>query len=307
MKATRLGTQGPQLSVIGYGAWEAGGSDWGPNTSQGEVIAAMRAAIDAGISWMDTAEVYGDGVSEGLVGRAIAGSPDSVLVATKVAPDDEGSGFRPDQIAGACDGSLSRLGVDHIDLYQLHWPDPGGIPVEDSWGAMAGLVDAGKVRFLGVSNFDRDLIERCEAIRHVDSLQQEFSLLSLDDRDLIRWCGEAGIGVLSYGPLAFGLLTGSLSRQTAEELEDWRSGWTEGLFTPAGLDRAFALIEAMRPIAHRTGASLAQLSLAWNWHQAGITSAIAGTRNIEHVHSNAGAGDLLLDEETLEEIELLLS
>ena len=123
----------------------------------------MRAALDAGINWIDTAEVYGDGVSESLVGRAIEGRRDDVIVASKVAPEPEGSGFRPDRIAAACEASLARLGTDRIDLYQLHWPDDSGVPVEESWGAMAALQDAGKVRWIGVSNFDRALIERCEA------------------------------------------------------------------------------------------------------------------------------------------------
>ena len=179
MQTRRLGSQGPELSVIGFGAWEAGGKDWGPNASDASVIGSMRAALDAGIDWIDTAEVYGDGESERLVGLAVAGRRDDVLIATKVAPADEGSGFLPEQIAAACDASLARLGVEAIDLYQLHWPDDSGVPVEDSWGAMAELAAAGKVRFVGVSNFDRALIERCEAIHHIDSLQQEFSMLAL--------------------------------------------------------------------------------------------------------------------------------
>ena len=213
MRTHRLGSQGPQLSVIGYGAWEAGGTAWGPNASEEAVIGAMQAALDAGITWIDTAEVYGDGVSESLVGRAIAGHREAVVVASKVAPRPEGTGFRPEQIRSACDASLARLGVEAIDIYQLHWPDDD-VPIEESWGAMAELVDAGKVRWIGVSNFDRARIERCQAIRHVDSLQQEFSMLRRDDADLIAWCGEHGIGVLSYGPLAFGLLTGTITLET---------------------------------------------------------------------------------------------
>src|SRR5213079_2861803 len=132
-------------SVIGFGAWEAGGSDWGPNESERSVIDAIRAGLDAGMTWIDTAEVYGNGVSERLVGAGVADRRDEVLVASKVAPADEGSGFRPEQVRAACDASLERLGTDRIDLYQLHWPDPFGTPVEDTWTAMAELQDAGKV------------------------------------------------------------------------------------------------------------------------------------------------------------------
>jgi aryl-alcohol dehydrogenase-like predicted oxidoreductase len=305
MKTKRLGGSGPELSVIGYGAWEAGGDAWGPNDSDDAVIGAMRAAVDAGINWIDSAEVYGSGVSERLVGRALAGNHD-VMIATKVAPQPEGSGFRPEQIHSACDGSLQRLGRDHIDLYQLHWPDETGVPIADSWGAMAALQDAGKARHIGVSNFTRELIERCEVARHVDSLQQEFSMLSLGDRALIRWCGEVGTGVVSYGPLGFGLLSGNLSRPAAEGLTDWRAGGSDGLFTPSGLDAAFAIVDGMRPIADRLGVSIAELALAWNWHQPGVTSAIAGSRNADHVRANAAAGHLELDAATLSELDAVL-
>jgi aryl-alcohol dehydrogenase-like predicted oxidoreductase len=304
MRTQRLGAKGPELSVIGFGAWEAGGDAWGPNRSESEVIDAIVAGIDAGMNWVDTAEVYGDGVSEMLVGKALAGRRDSVLLATKVAPAPEGTGFRPEQVRAACDASLGRLGIEMIDLYQLHWPDPTGVPVEDTWGAMGALVDAGKVRWIGVSNFDRALIDRCRAARHVDSLQQEFSLVRLDDRELIRWCGEVGIGVLSYSPLGAGLLTGAIRREDAEEIDDWRA--SDGLMSGAHLDLAFALVDGMRPIADRLGVSVPQLALAWNWRQPGVTSAIAGSRDAEHTRSNAAAGDLELDESTLTELEGLI-
>ena len=308
MQTHRLGSRGPELSVIGFGAWEAGGTQWGPNESDEAVIEAMRAALDAGIDWIDTAEVYGKGVSESLVGRAIAGRRDEVFVATKVAPSNEGSGFRPDQVRAACEGSLGRLGIDHIDLYQLHWPDETGVPVEDTWGAVQELVRSGAVRFAGVSNFDRDLIERCEAIGHVDSLQQEFSMVNLQDRELIRWCGERGTGVVSYGPLGFGLLTGAIGEDTVFADEDWRSGSYEdaGLFAAEARRGALRVVEGMRPIAERLGITLAQLALAWNVRQPGVTAAIAGSRSPGHVRDNAGAGDVELDAETLAELDALL-
>ena len=294
---------GPELSVIGFGAWEAGGDAWGPNRSESEVIDAVGAGLDAGMNWVDTAEVYGDGVSEMLVGKALAGRRDGIVLATKVAPAPEGTGFRPEQVRAACDASLGRLGVDVIDLYQLHWPDRGGVPVEDTWGAIGGLVDAGKVRWVGVSNFDRTLIERCSPIRHVDSLQQEFSLVRPEDRELIRWCGEAGTGVLSYSPLGAGLLTGAFDREDAQRIDDWRA--SDGLTSVGHLDRVFALVDGMRPVAERLGVSLPQLALAWNWQQPGVTSAIAGSRDAEHTRSNAAAGDLELDGGTLAELDAL--
>jgi aryl-alcohol dehydrogenase-like predicted oxidoreductase len=312
MKVHQLGRSGPELSVIGYGAWEAGmGSEWGPPPPEERVLRAIRTVLETGINWIDTAEVYGAGRSERLVARAIAGHRDEVLIATKVAPRPEGSGFRPEEVAAACRGSLERLETDRIDLYQLHWPDDTGVPVEETWGAMAGLVDEGLVRFVGVSNFDRALIERCERIRHVDSLQQEFSMLRLDDRELIRWCGEAGIGVLAYGPLAYGLLTGTIGPDTRFAPGDFRGregeDAYESMFRPGRIERSLAVVEAMRPIAERLGLQVSQLALAWTVHQPGVTAAIAGSRDPDHVRLNAAAGDVELDAETLAELESALA
>jgi len=313
MRMQKLGSQGPELSVVGFGAWEAGGgSEWGEAPPQTRVVEAIRAVLDTGINWIDTAEVYGTGRSEETIGLAITGHRDEMLLATKVGPAPEGTGFRPDEVRRACIDSLKRLRTGHVDLYQLHWPDDTGVPVEDTWGAMAALAEEGLVRHIGVSNFDRELIERCEAVRHVDSLQTEFSMLNLENRDLIRWCGENGIGVVCYGPLAYGLLTGAITAETRFAPTDFRSGrdewdYWQNLYAPGKLERSLAVVDAIRPIAERLGASVAQVALAWNSNQPGVTSAIGGSRNPEHVRANAEAGDLELDEATLAELEALLS
>jgi methylglyoxal reductase len=306
MRTRRLGSRGPEISVIGYGAWEAGGDAWGPNESEVVVVEAIQAGLDAGIDWIDTAEVYGDGVSERLVGKAIQGRRDDVVVATKVAPQPEGSGFRSDNVRKACEGSLERLDTDRIDLYQLHWPDAEGTPLEETWGTMAALQDEGKVGSIGVSNFDREQIERCLAIRHVDSLQPEFSMLNRENAELIRWCREQGVGVVSYGPLAFGLLTGAVTAETRFPPGDWRGQkQSEGPF--ADLARSLEVVDRLRPVAERLGCSLSQLALAWNVHQPGVTAAIAGSRNPAHVRTNAAAGDIVLDETTLAELDAILA
>ena len=208
----------------------------------------------------------------------------------------------------ACEGSLRRLGTDHSTCTSSTGrtsaaPDRGDL------GRDGELADDGLVRFIGVSNFDRDLIERCEAVRHVDTLQQEFSMLRLEDRDLIRWCGEQGTGVLSYGPLAYGLLTGAITSETRFDRGDFRGGDEEGgsLFAPGNRERNLALVEALRPIAERLAITLAQLALAWNVAQPGVTAAIAGSRNPDHVRSNAAAGDVVLDEATLSELDAIVS
>ena len=291
--------------MIGYGAWEAGGTAWGANESDEVVIDAIRAGLDAGIDWIDTAEVYGDGVSELIVGRAIAGRRDELTLATKVAPAPEGSGFTPAQVRSACEKSLGRLETDRIDLYQLHWPDETGVPLEETWGAMGDLQDAGLVRHIGVSNFDRGQIEACLAMRHVDSLQPEFSMLVRENGDLIRWCGDQGVGVVSYTPLASGLLTGAITTETRFGEGDWRGAeQDEGPFSD--LEASLEVVGRLRPVAERLGCGLAELALAWNVHQPGVTSAIAGSRNPEHVRTNASGGDIELDDVTLKELDTLL-
>jgi aryl-alcohol dehydrogenase-like predicted oxidoreductase len=305
MRQARLGSNGPELSVIGFGAWEAGGgSEWGRPPPEEQVLDAVRTVLDSGIDWIDTAEIYGRGRSEELVAKAVAGRRDEILLASKVAPRSSGSGFRTDQVRSACEGSLRRLKTEHLDLYQLHWPDES-VPIEETWAAMAGLVQDGLVRYLGVSNFDRGLIERCEAIRHVDSLQQEFSMLQRRDADLIRWCGERGVGVLSYSPLAFGLLTGAVTSESRFERGDVRD--EDELFSPANRERSLTVVASLRPVAERLGISLAQLALAWNVHQPGVTSAIAGSRDPGHVRSNAAAGEVELDDATLAELDAIIS
>src|SRR3954447_18672466 len=290
MRARTLGSSGPELSVIGFGAWEAGsGEEWGSARPDQHAIDAMHAGLEAGMNWIDTAEVYGDGHSEEVVGRAIASLPGDVLVATKLAPRPEGSGFRPEEVELGIRNSLKRLGLDSVDLYQLHWPDDTGVPIEDTWGAMADLVDQGLVGAIGVSNFDRELIERCEAVRHVDSLQQQFSMLWLDDGELIRWCGEQGTGVLAYGPLAFGLLTGAITKDTVYRDGDWRVSPedpdAQRLFGPENLERSLEVAARVARVAGRLGVAPAQLALAWTIAQPGVTLAIAGTRNPDHARS----------------------
>jgi len=266
----------------------------------------MQAALDAGMNWIDTAEVYGQGRSEDLVARAVGGRRDDVLIFTKVAPDDEGSGIRPDEIREAVRGSLRRLRRDRIDLYQIHWPD-NRIPVEESWGTMAELVDEGLVRFIGVSNFDQPLLERCLAIRHVDSCQNAFSLLEQNDRpELLPWLHGQGIGYLAYGPLGFGLLTGTLQPDTTFAEEDWRAKereGREGLFARGAFEQSLERAERLRRVSERLGVSLAPLALRWVIQQLGVTGAIAGSRNPDHVIANATAGDLRLDDATLREID----
>ncbi|GAC1413637.1 MAG: aldo/keto reductase [Actinomycetota bacterium] len=302
----KLGTSGLEITVIGYGAWEAS-EHWGSVDADG-IVETITAALDAGINWIDTAEVYGPHTSETLVGRAVQGRPEAI-VATKVAPQPAGSGFGKDDVRRACEASLQRLGRDVIDLYQLHWPDQN-VPVEETWEAMASLAEEGLVRACGVSNFNEDLIERCERIRHVDSLQPQASLLHRGNLKLIEWCGEHGTGVVAYSPLACGLLSGTITKETTFEESDWRSGsrgfsMYEGLFgtnLPANLET----IARLRPIAEKLGVSLADLAIAWVLDQPGVTSAIVGSRNPKHVTGNIRAASIKINESARAEIDAAL-
>jgi methylglyoxal reductase len=312
MRRRRLGSSGLEISAVGLGAWEAGGGEYGAGPPEDQIVAAYHAGFDAGIDWIDTAEVYGPHASEELVGRAVKGR-DDVMVFTKVGPKPLGHGYEPDAIRAAAQDSLRRLGRDVIDLFQLHQPVPG-MDVEAAWEAMAGLAEDGLVRAVGVSNFDREQLELCQRIRPVDSLQPNLSLLYRRDQDLVAWCGEQGIGVIAYGPLAFGLLTGRIDAGTRFADDDWRSGNTdvppvirlyEALFAPDVLPGHLATVEGLRPIAERLGISRAQLALAWAAEQPGVTGVICGTTSPARAGENAAAGSVALSPDDLAEIDAL--
>lgn len=313
MRTRELASDGWRISVVGYGGWEAGGGYYGENPPDEEMIQAMQAGFEAGINWADTAEAYGGGRSEELIGEAIEGY-DEVLVATKVVMKPFGSGIDAAGVQAGAEASRRRLRRDVLDLYQLHLPDPS-VPVDESWTAMARLVEDGIVRHIGVSNFPLELVERCERIRHVDTVQLHFSLLYRDDyRELRPFCAEQGIAILAYGPLGFGALTGTMTRNTKFAEDDWRSGRVpvpvplyEQIFAPGKLERHLAEVEALRPVAERYGLTLAQLALAWIVAQPGVTAAIAGSRSAERMRENAAAGSIELSPGQVEEVETALA
>ena len=300
----RLGRTGQALSTVGFGAWAIGGDwkyGWGPQDDQ-DSIAAIHRALDLGITWIDTAAVYGLGHSEEVVQKALHGMSDRPLVFTKCGMvwHDQPDGvprenLRPAEIRRECEDSLRRLGIEQIDLYQFHWPDETGTPIEDSWDVMAELVREGKVRWAGVSNFDVALLERCEPILHVDSLQPPFNAI---DRavaaEILPWCARNGTGVIVYSPMASGLLTGAFTKERMVALDptDWRHGFPE--FQEPRFSRNLALQDALRPIAERHGASVAAVAVAWTLAWPGVTAAIVGARNGAQVDGWIAAPDLTL-------------
>jgi aryl-alcohol dehydrogenase-like predicted oxidoreductase len=279
---------------------------WGPQDDD-ESIAAIRRSLDLGMNWIDTAAIYGLGHSEEVVGRAIEGLPrDRVLVFTKCGrtADETGtphSDLTPKRIREEMEVSLRRLKVDHVDLYQIHWPDNDtGTPLEESWATMAALQDEGKTRWLGVSNFDVPLLERCEPIRHVDSVQPPYNLLRRDiEADLLPWCGQNGTGVIVYSPMQNGLLSGSFdkSRLAPDDFRN-RSPW----FQEPDLTRHLALVEKLSPIAERHGKTVGQLAIAWTLMNANVTAAIVGARRPAQVEQNAEAMNWTLTAAEMSEI-----
>jgi aryl-alcohol dehydrogenase-like predicted oxidoreductase len=312
----RLGSSELEITRVGFGAWAIGGGGWafgwGPQ-DDGASLAAMRHAIDLGVNWIDTAAVYGLGHSEEVLGRLLREVPASErpLVFTKcglVWDDAQRMAepqrvLRPDSIRAECEASLRRLGVEHIDLYQFHWPDETGTAVEDSWDTMLRLVEEGKVRAAGVSNFGVDLVERCEARGHVDSLQPPFSLIRRDAAALeIPWADAHRTGVICYSPMQSGLLTDGFDARRLARLshDDWRRRSPE--FQPPHLTRNLALRDALRPIASRHDTTVSAVAVAWTLAWPGVTGAIVGARSPEQVDGWVAAAGLEMTPSDLAEI-----
>jgi aryl-alcohol dehydrogenase-like predicted oxidoreductase len=317
----RLGVTDMEITTVGFGAWAIGGGGWafgwGPQDDE-QSIATIRHAVERGINWIDTAAVYGLGHSEEVVRRALKNlsAAERPYVFTKCGMVwDENDRMasprqvlRPDSIRRECEASLRRLGVERIDLYQFHWPDDSGTPVEDSWAEMARLVEEGKVRAAGVSNFDVGLLERCEAIRHVDSLQPPFSPIRRRAAEAeISWCAGHDTGVIVYSPMQSGLLTDGFSAERVRDLpdDDWRRRSPE--FLPPRLGRNLALRDGLRSIAGRHGTSVSGIAIAWTLAWTGVTGAIVGGRTPEQVDGWIDAGSIELTREDLDEIAALVS
>ncbi len=311
-----LGTSGLEITTVGFGAWAIGGGGWafgwGPQ-DDADSLATMRHAIELGVNWIDTAAVYGLGHSEEVVGRLLHELPanERPLVFTKcglVWDDrdrmaDARRTLKPASIRREVEASLSRLGVERIDLYQFHWPDETGTPVEDSWRAMVRLVEEGKVRTIGVSNFDVALLARCEAIRHVDSLQPPFSLIRREvaEREL-PWCAEHGTGFIAYSPMQSGILTESFSaaRVAALAPDDWRRRSAQ--FREPNLSRNVALRDSLEPIARRHRTTVSAIAISWTLAWPGVTGAIVGARTPAQVDGWIDAATLELAAADLEEV-----
>lgn len=311
-----LGSSGLDITRVGLGAWAIGGGNWefgwGPQ-DDADSIAAMHRAVELGVNWIDTAAIYGHGHSEKVTGRFLTELPraDRPFVFTKcgVVWDErdpmgpERRTLRPESIRRECEASLRRLDIERIDLYQVHWPDMVGTPLEDSWGTMVRLVEEGKVRAIGVSNYGVEMLESCAAIRQVDSLQPEFSLLRRDTGPAeISWAAAHDTGVIVYSPMGSGLLTDRFTRERIERMAegDWRR--RSARFQEPELSRILSLRDSLGPVAERHGATIADVAVAWTLAWPDVTAAIVGARSAAQVDGWIGAAGLELAAADLDEI-----
>jgi aryl-alcohol dehydrogenase-like predicted oxidoreductase len=317
METRKLGKDGPEMTTVGFGAWALGGGDWafswGPQDDK-ESMEAIHEAIDLGVNWIDTAAVYGLGHSEAVVGKAVAGRRDKVLVATKCGLiwDDQGKvskDLSAQSVAKEIDDSLRRLNIDVIDLYQIHWPVKDDHSIEEAVGTISKAVEAGKIRYVGLSNFTNSQMERAQKVHPIASLQPPYSMIRRGAEDeLLGFCARNDISVVVYSPMASGMLTGKYNAESIAKLadDDWRKTMN-GDFKEPKLSANLQLIDGLRPIAQKYDRTVAQLAIAWCLRRSEVTSAIVGARRPGQMIETSKAMGWKLDDRDLETIEELLS
>ncbi|HVW17566.1 MAG TPA: aldo/keto reductase [Solirubrobacteraceae bacterium] len=309
MRTRRLGREGPEVSAVGLGCMPM--SHTYGHADEAESIATIHRALDLGVTLIDTADVYGGGHNEELVGRAIRDRRDEVFLATKFGflrgPNNEPLGIdgSPEYVRRACEASLRRLGVDHVDLYQQHRVDPK-VPIEETVGAVAELIAEGKVRHVGLSEALAPDLRRAAAVHPIASVQSEYSLLerSVED-EVLPSCEELGIGFLPFSPLARGLLAGSLTADTVLEDDDFRAGERFPRVGPTHRAANVALAAVVAEIAAAHDATPAQVSLAWMLAKAPWIVPIPGTKRVRYVEDNAGAPELSLSDDDMARLDTL--
>lgn len=298
MKYTQLGRTGIEISCITHGCMELGGGRW--YTAEKEHnIALLRAAFDQGITTFDTAEGYGAGRSEEIVGKALGALRDRCVICTKVLPEH----LHASDVRMAAEGSLRHLGTDYIDLLYIHWPNKA-IPLEETLGEMSRLKEEGKIRAIGVSNFDLDLMRQALSITRIDALQPEFHLLerSVQTDGVLDFCAENAISVLSYNSIAKGILSGAFHFYGAKlDEEDFRN--QKPLFSKANMAVEQPLLELLSTLASKYEASISQIAIAWVLAQHGMSSAIVGTQNQKHFIDNISAVDLKLESSDIQKLD----
>lgn len=294
-----------EITRIGFGAWAIGGGDWQfawGHQEDDESVAAIERALELGLNWIDTAAIYGLGHSEEVVARALQHARHKPYIFTKCSMrwDEDRKIYRSLQASSVreeVEASLRRLKVDVIDLYQIHWPDPEG-EIEEGWEAMARLQQEGKVRYLGVSNFNVAQLERVAKIAPITSLQPPYSLVNRKvEAEILPWCEKHGVGVINYSPMASGLLTGRMSKERIEAMpeDDWRRRSPQ--FLSPKLEKNLALVEELRIIGSRHGVEPGVVAIAYTLHHPAVTAAIVGARRPDQVDGTFPASSFTLSEE----------
>src|SRR5580693_3430879 len=318
METRKLGNSDLKITPVGFGAWAIGGSGWqfawGPQDDN-DSIAAIHRALELGVNWIDTAAVYGLGHSEEVVARALktwSGPKPYIFTKCGLRWDAQGNVQKvltSSSIRREIEDSLRRLSVEVIDLYQIHWPpDPDSPALEEGWSTLAALQREGKVRWIGVSNFNVQQLKRAQAVAPVTSLQPPYSLVHREIEDeVLPYCLREGIGVIAYSPMASGLLTGAMTRDRAARLpkDDWRRLHPD--FTEPNLSRNLALVDRLREIAKRHNRSVGEVAIAWTLHHPAVTGAIVGARNAKQADGVMRAGDLRLNDKEVGELEDFLA
>ena len=315
MQSVRFGRTEMEITRIGFGSWAIGGGGWraawGPQDDD-EAVGAIRRAVELGMNWIDTAAVYGLGHSEELVARALKGVSERPYVFTKCSQvwDESGNisnNLKRDSVKRECEESLSRLQVEAIDLYQIHWPRPDE-DIEEGWEAMAELKEEGKVRHIGVSNFDVEQMERIREIAPVETLQPPYNMLKRGIEDeILPYCQENDIGVIAYSPMRSGLLTGKMSPERVANLpaDDWRRNSSD--FQEPRLSRNLELVGLLEEIGVEHGRSPGEVAIAWTLRHQAVTAVIVGGRRPDQVDGIIGAAELRLSEDELDRIQSFLN
>ncbi|HXM93524.1 MAG TPA: aldo/keto reductase [Candidatus Dormibacteraeota bacterium] len=314
MRTRKLGNSDLNITPVGFGAWAVGGSGWEfawGHQEDADSIAAIHRSLELGVNWIDTAAVYGMGHSEEVVARALQhwhGPRPYVFTKCTLLWDETGQvypSFKPDTIRRECEDSLRRLRTEVIDLYQMHWPPPDNGPaLEETWQTMAALQKQGKVRWIGVSNFNVSQIKRAERIAPVTLLQPPYSLIRRQiEAETLPYCEKRGIGIIVYSPMASGLLTGAMTRERAAALptDDFRSRNPE--FQEPRLSRNLELVERLRKIGERHGCSPGAVAIAWTLRLSAVAGAIVGARNAKQAEGVMSAGEIQLAPQEIAEIE----
>jgi aryl-alcohol dehydrogenase-like predicted oxidoreductase len=314
MQTRKLGNSDLNITRVGFGAWAIGGGGWEfgwGNQEDNDSIAAIKRALELGVNWIDTAAVYGTGHSEEVVAKALKerqGARPYIFTKCSMVWDEQRKvrfEYSADSIRRECEGSLRRLQVSMIDLYQMHWPPAdNGAGLEEAWQRMAALQKEGKVRWIGVSNFNVEQLKRAEKIAPVTSLQPPYSLIRRQiEAEILPCCQKRGIGVISYSPMASGLLTGAMTRERAAALpeNDFRSRGAE--FKEPRLSKNIELVERLRQVGQRLGRSPGEIAIAWVLRHPAITGVIVGARNAKQVEGVVGGADVTLTEQDIAEIE----